>query len=81
MLENGILLDAGVPFKLIEPYLYKIKAVFYSHIHGDHLCPTTAKRLHETRPTIRFMVGDFLKDKLIVVGIKNANIDVLRAKK
>lgn len=81
LLENGILLDAGVPFKLIEPYLYKIKAVFFSHQHSDHLSIPTLKRIHELRPTIRFLVGDFLKDKLMGVGIKSANIDVLRANK
>lgn len=81
LLENGILLDCGVPFKLIEPYIYKIKAVFLGHSHGDHLCPSTVKRIHELRPTIRFLVGDFLKDKLTGIGIKSANIDVLRANK
>lgn len=81
LLENGILLDAGVPFKLIEPYLYKIKAIFYSHAHGDHFCPSTARRIHELRPTIRFFGGDFLKDKLLGVGINKNNIDVIQPNK
>lgn len=78
LLENGVLLDCGVPFKLIEPYIYKIKAVFVSHQHSDHMCKTTLKRIHEIRPTIRFVVGDFLKDKLTGIGIKQANIDIVR---
>ena len=81
MLENGILLDCGVPFKLIEPYLYKIKAVFYSHAHGDHLYPPTAKRIHELRPTVRFCVGDYLYQKLISIGINKNNIDVIKPNK
>lgn len=78
LLDNGILLDCGVPFKNINPYLKDIKLVFLSHEHSDHINPSTIKHIHDLRPTIRFCGGLFLKDKLIELGIKRSKIDVLK---
>lgn len=81
LLGNGLLLDCGVPFKLIEPHLKKIKAIFISHEHKDHLNINTLKRIHELRPTVRFIVGFWLKRYLDISGIKKSNIDYLKANK
>lgn len=81
LLENGVLLDFGVPFKLIEPYLYKIKAVFIGHEHSDHMNLSTIKKLHISRPTVRFCIGDYLYQKLISIGINKNNIDVIQPNK
>ena len=32
LLENGILLDCGIPYRKIKPYLKNIKAIFISHL-------------------------------------------------
>lgn len=81
LLENGLLLDCGVPFKLIEPHLKKIKAVFVSHEHKDHMNISTLKRIHELRPTVRFLAGFWLKRYLDMRGIKKSNIDYLSPNK
>ena len=81
LLENGLLLDCGVPFKLIEPHLKKIKAVFVSHEHKDHMNISTLKRIHELRPTVRFLAGFWLKTYLDMSGIKKSNIDYLSPNK
>lgn len=81
LLENGLLLDCGVPFKLIEPHLKKIKAVFVSHEHKDHMNISTLKRIHELRPTVRFLAGFWLKRYLGMSGIKKSNIDYLSPNK
>ena len=78
LLDNGILLDCGVPFKDIKPYIKDIKLIFLSHEHSDHINPSTIKHIHDLRPTIRFCGGLFLKDKLIELGIKRSKIDVLK---
>ena len=70
LLENGLLLDCGVPFKLIEPHLKKIKAVFVSHEHKDHMNISTLKRIHELRLTVRFLAGFWLKRYLDMSGIE-----------
>lgn len=77
LLDNGILLDCGVPFKLIQPYLHKIKAVFLSHCHHDHMNLSTIKKIHELRPTVRFIVGFWLKEYLLSSKINSAQIDIV----
>ena len=77
LLDNGILLDCGIPYKLIEPHLQDIKLIFISHEHHDHINIQTIKKIHELRPTIRFSVGFWLKHILLSNGIKNSKIDVL----
>lgn len=77
LLENGILLDCGVPFKLLNDDLNKIKAVFISHEHKDHMNLTTLKKIHELRPTVRFFGGFWLKQYLISTGIKASQIDTI----
>lgn len=32
LLGNGILLDCGIPYSKIKPYLINIKAIFISHL-------------------------------------------------
>lgn len=81
IVNDIIALDMGIPFKKIEPYLNKIKLVFISHEHSDHLKLSTILKLHTLRPTIRFAVGFWLKDKLIQSGIKSSNIDDLKQNK
>lgn len=81
ILENGILLDCGVAFKKIEPYLNQIKLIFISHEHGDHMNLSTILKIHRLRPTIRFAVGYWLKDKLVDVGVSENSIDVLEQAK
>ena len=78
MINYEILLDCGVTFKKIEPYYKKIKLVFISHQHRDHLLPSTIKKLAFERPTLRFCVGEFLVDELLECGVKRENVDVLK---
>lgn len=78
LLNDEILLDCGVTYKKIEPYIKNIKLVCISHEHRDHLIPSTIKRLAFERPSLRFCVGEFLVDKLIEAGVNRKNIDVIK---
>lgn len=78
LINDEILLDCGVSFKKIEPYYKKLKLVFISHMHHDHLLPSTIKNLALERPTLRFVVGEFLVDKLLDCGVSKKNIDILK---
>lgn len=62
--HNSILVDCGVPFNLLKPYLKDIKLVLLTHIHGDHFNYATIKKLAFERPSLRFGCGAHLKDKL-----------------
>jgi phosphoribosyl 1,2-cyclic phosphodiesterase len=77
LLENGLLLDCGAPYKLIEPHIKNIKAVFISHEHHDHLNISTLKKIHELRPSVRFVVGFWLKRYLVLAGIDPSKIDIV----
>lgn len=62
-LNDEVLVDCGVPFKqLLEAGIVdKIKYVFLTHQHKDHVNLTTIKRLFEYKPTIRIIAPDYLK--------------------
>lgn len=78
LLSNGILLDCGVPFKLIQPYLQKIKVIFISHEHHDHMNLSTLKKIHDLRPMVRFVGGFWLKECLLSKGINASKIDAIK---
>lgn len=69
---NSILVDVGISFSRIEPYLKDIQLILLTHKHSDHFKLNAIKRIQEERPSIRFGCGAFLADKL--VGIRNLDI-------
>lgn len=70
--HNSILIDCGVPFSKIEPYVNSLQLVLISHVHGDHLNIATIKKLAFERPSLRFGCGKFLESEL--TGIRNLDI-------
>lgn len=52
ILENKLLLDCGVSYAKLKHYLKNIKLIFISHVHKDHLLPTTI-----SLPVINLIVG------------------------
>lgn len=79
IINDYILIDCGVPFKALKPYYKKLKLVLLTHIHGDHFCKATIKKLAYERPTIRFACGRWLAEPLVACGVSKANIDILEA--
>ncbi len=77
VIENMILIDCGVSFKKLKDYYRDLKLVFISHRHSDHMNKRTIKQLAENRPTLRFLIGDFLLEELLECGVNRSNIDVI----
>lgn len=75
LLAGEILVDAGVPYKLIEPYVRNLQLVLLTHIHGDHFNPRTLFRLHKERPALRFGCCEWLVPSLLAAGISANRID------
>lgn len=74
VLYGGIaLVDIGVPFSKIKPYLKDLKVVLLTHQHLDHLNLAVLRRLVLERPTIRIGAGEWLSDKL-----EGLNVDYLK---
>ena len=70
--NRNVLIDCGVPFAKIKPYLNDIKIVMYSHCHSDHLNINTLKKIQLEKPGIRVACGEFLVEHL--PGIRNIDI-------
>ena len=77
ILEEFVLIDCGVPYKALEPYVPKLKLVLLTHIHSDHFQKRTIKRLASERPTLRFGCCRWLAPPLIAAGVPERQIDVL----
>ena len=76
ILGRMILLDCGVPYKLIEPYVRDLRLVLLTHVHGDHFNPATIRRLHMERPALRFGCCQWLVRLLVDAGVPAKCIDV-----
>lgn len=74
---QSVMIDIGVSFAKIKPYLKDIQIVFLSHIHGDHFNKKTLLRLQYERPTVRVACGEWMLEHLQGVN----NVDVLELNK
>lgn len=70
---DSIMVDCGLPFATIKPYLYDIQIIFISHKHKDHINIGTLSRIQYERPSVRFAVGEWMVPHM--EGL--TNIDVL----
>lgn len=57
---NSILVDCGVSYAKIKPYLNDIKLILISHSHKDHFNIKTIKKIAFEKPSIRFGIGGYL---------------------
>ena len=79
LLCDSVLVDIGLPFKMISEYSKQIKLVLLSHKHADHVNHTTIRKLHLANESIKFVCGLFLEDELINRGLPKKNILVIDA--
>lgn len=75
---DDVLIDCGVSFKKLEPYIRQLKAVCMTHAHKDHLQPATVKRLAKERPSLWWICGEHLTGDLLACGVRAAKIVPLR---
>ena len=74
--DNRIAFDLGVSYKAIEPYVYSLQIVFFTHVsHSDHFTKSTLKRLQYERPSLRIACSEHDKEILTNMGFNN--IDAL----
>ncbi len=51
--HNSILVDCGVSYAKLEPFVRQISIVLLTHSHGDHINIKTLQRLQYERPSVR----------------------------
>ena len=77
LLNGEILIDCGVPFKKLEPYVKDLKLVLLTHEHSDHFKPRTISALHKARPTLRFVCCKWMVPHLLKAKVGKRVIDVM----
>lgn len=78
IVEDILMLDIGVSYNKIKKYLPKVKLIFISHSHQDHLLPSTIKKIIFNFPTIKFLTGSIdVVLKLNEIGVNYKNIYIL----
>jgi len=69
---DTIMVDCGIPYSLLTPYVNKLNLVLLTHAHGDHLNISTIKSLSFDRPSLRFGCGSHLIQHL--AGVRNVDV-------
>lgn len=74
LLDGHYLIDCGVSFSKIRPYIDDIRLVFLTHAHSDHFNPKTVRAIAEVRPGINFICGAHMVSRLIDADIPHYQI-------
>ena len=69
---NSILIDIGIPYSRLKPYVKDIQIVLLTHAHGDHINIKTLQRLQKERPSLRIGCGKWMLPYL--EGISNVDV-------
>ena len=78
IVENILMLDCGVSYSKIKKHLSKVKLIFISHAHQDHLNANTIKQITYNYPTIKYVTGSkVVVNKLIGLNVNAKNIFIL----
>ena len=77
VVNKRLLIDCGIPYRAIRPYVSGLKVVLLTHVHSDHFCKSTLRKLSAERPTLRFGCGRWLVPALMDLGVPAKNIDIL----
>ena len=70
------MIDCGVSYTAIKPYVKGLQLVLLTHQHSDHIRPSTIRRLQEERPTLRFGCGKWLLSSVLACGVPKWRVDI-----
>ena len=74
---KNILIDCGLPYVKIEPYMGDLKLVLLTHEHTDHFKPSTVRRMALEKPLLRFGCGPWMVKRLVDAGVAKGQIDIM----
>lgn len=77
LLDGRILIDCGVTYKALEPYVKGIELVLLTHVHSDHAKKSCIHRLAKERPGLRFACGNWMAPLLIMEKVSPRKIDII----
>ena len=76
IIGGKVMVDCGVSYKAIKPYVKGLKLVLLTHKHSDHFKPETIRKLANERPTLRFGCGKWLLSSVMACGVPKWRIDI-----
>lgn len=71
LIHEEILIDVGVGYKTLTPYLDNVKAILLTHIHGDHFKSDVISRIAMLYPDITFICGKWIEPNLQRLNVSN----------
>lgn len=71
---KNILVDVGVSYKAVQPYLDDIKLILLTHEHSDHFKISTIRHIAMEKPLILFGCGDFMVKHLVDADVPTSRI-------
>lgn len=74
--DGRILIDCGIPYSRLRPFVGGLRLVLLTHEHGDHFRPSTVRALHRERPALRWGCCDWMVLHLLAAGVDKRVIDV-----
>ena len=77
VLINDVLVDIGIPFSTLKPYLYKVNYIIITHIHTDHLRMATYNQIKKLFPYIKFIGNWQVAQAVQVDYVANAGYQVI----
>lgn len=76
LIDDEIIIDVGLPYSKIKPYLELVGLILLTHKHGDHFKIDTIRKIAVNHEHITFVCGEWLKDKLMNI-LSDCQIKVL----
>lgn len=71
LVHNEILIDVGVSYSKLSPYLENIKIILLTHEHSDHFKSEVVSRIAMLHPHITFVCGSWFEDNLKRLNVSN----------
>lgn len=74
--DNKIMVDIGLPYSKLKEALQDTKLILLTHIHQDHFKVDTIRKIIVNHEIIVFGCCEWLKDKLLNIGVPKERIHV-----
>lgn len=77
IINSYILVDCGVPFRMLCGAVDSLRIALFTHRHSDHINIKTVSRLNSERPALRFACAPWMIRELEAAGVPKKNIDTV----
>lgn len=76
-LLDTLMIDIGLSYSKTKPYCESVEYLLLTHEHGDHFKPDTIRKISVYHEHIKFVCGEWLREKLLKIGAEPDRIIVV----